>query len=1079
VTEERRLVTVLFADVTGSTSLGETLDPEALRGLLSRYFAVAREVVEGHGGVVEKFIGDAVMAVFGVPVAHGDDVARALSAAIVLRDRVQADPALGERLPIRLGVNSGEVVASRDPDAGEFLVTGDAVNVAARLQQNAEPWSIVVGERAVHAAGEGFAFRSIPDVAAKGKSAPVAASVLVGRSAPRPAGRTPLVGRDDDLAQLDLVAGRAFRERRPFLVSVIAAPGVGKSRLIEEFIERLRAREPSVGVAIAQCLPYGQRLTYWPLRALLLELLELPNDVPPETVRRRAIAWLSEAGDPNPERTAHLLASTIGAGEVDLVDRGVMFAAWRTAVELAAAQGPLLLVVEDLHWSSDSLLDLFEFILQPRGEVPLLMVALARPELLDRRPGWGGGRRNFVSLALEPLPDQDVAELVTDLLDGPAPDIVRSVVARADGNPFYAGEIVRSVVERVSDLRDAAAVEACLASLPDTVQATILARLDVLPPEPRRLLQLGSVFGRSFSLRGVAALEATLEADGQVLVDELDDRDLVRHASGDVYTFRHILIREVAYGTLTRAERIRLHTGAGAWLESVAGADADALSELIAYHYREAIALARLIGQDVDEGARERAVRWLGRAAATATAGGAVQEAARHLRSAIELAGPDELPELYLRLGQSHFGGDVGIAAFTQAYELGRERGRSADFTLLALSLRLAAMTRWFASVARQPTEEEYGRLVAEGRELLAHATDERVRATFHISQSFYPFWLGNLGRRATTDQLAAAEADARIGLEIATRLDDALLRSAALDGLGGVLSSTGRHSEALVIARSRVAFEDRLSLQERLDAYNVLCWQSSFIGELDETITFAERGIASVQPGQDPGFSLAVASWLSYGLALKGRWDEVPAAGERLRRLWLEADRPSAGYALSGFIAALDVARARREEDEIARLAETLADIVDQFGEDHPTRRLHAFVGPDLDALARICARPEFYVERLHHVEHALATCADRRHPLDADVIDRLIVLARSQETRPLLAQALRVDGGQRGDADALREALALAERMGATPLVGRLRVELGEMTGDAVLEAEGIEILERLGDVDQLERMRKRRDG
>ena len=568
MTEERRLVTVLFADVTGSTALGESLDPEELRGLMGRYFAIAREVVESHGGTVEKFIGDAVMAVFGLPVAHGDDVARALDSALELRDRVRDDPALGERLPIRLGVNSGEVVASRDATAGDFLMTGDAVNVAARLQQSAEPWSIVVGERTVRAAPDSFAFRSLDGIAAKGKAVAVDASELLGRREPRHVDRAPLVGRDADLAQLELVAGRAFRERRPFLVSVIAAPGVGKTRLLEEFLDRLEANDPSVAVAVAQCLPYGQRLTYWPMRALLFDLLELSPMPQPETTPGGdpALAGRGRGRVRRTDRRAARGDDRRGGAGARRSRRPVLGLA--SDDRLAAARRPLVLVIEDLHWSSDSLLDLVEFILQPRGDVALLMVALARPELLDRRPGWGGGRRNFVSLALEPLADSEVATLVADLLEDPVPELVR---ASSPGPTATRSTPARSSDRSSSASRTCATsarCDACLASLPDTVQATVLARLDVLPPTSRRLLQLGSVFGRSFRVPGIRALEPDLAVGADGATDELLDRDLIRPAGRDGYTFRHILIREVAYGTLTRAERIRLHEEAGAWLEA-------------------------------------------------------------------------------------------------------------------------------------------------------------------------------------------------------------------------------------------------------------------------------------------------------------------------------------------------------------------------------------------------------------------------------------------------------------------------------------------------------------------------------
>ncbi|HEX9268731.1 MAG TPA: adenylate/guanylate cyclase domain-containing protein, partial [Candidatus Limnocylindria bacterium] len=442
--EERRLVTVLFADVTGSTALGEELDPEDVRALLRRYYDIAKDVVGEHGGTLEKFIGDAVMAVFGIPQAHGDDAERALAAALALRDRVRDAPELGERLPIRLGLNTGEVVATPDRTAGDFLLTGDAVNTAARIQQAGDPWTIHAGERTARAARGAFEFGPARALDAKGKRMPVRVREVLGRAERGRAPRVPLVGRSADLAQLELVARRAFSERRPFLVSLIAPAGTGKTRLLEEFLDQLPQVAGETRVAIAQCLPYGQRLTYWPLRAVLYRLIGASEDAPPVEVRERAQAWVREGGAERPDVLANQLAGTVGAGEGELSDRAALFAAWRAAIELAARREPLVIVFEDLHWSSDSLLDLVEFVMQPRGDAPILMLVLTRPELLDRRPAWGGGRRNHLALSLEPLAPDAVAELVRHLIESASPEIVERVVARSEGNPFYAGELVRS-----------------------------------------------------------------------------------------------------------------------------------------------------------------------------------------------------------------------------------------------------------------------------------------------------------------------------------------------------------------------------------------------------------------------------------------------------------------------------------------------------------------------------------------------------------------------------------------------------------------------------------------------------------
>src|SRR5712664_36546 len=557
-TEERRIVTVLFADMAGSTALGEELDPEEMRRLLARYYSIARECVEQHGGTVEKFIGDAVMAVFGLPTAHGDDPDRAVAAAVSMRDHIRADAHLSDRFAIRFGVSTGEVVASRDQSAGDFLITGDATNVAARLQQYAEPWAILASDRTVRAANN-FEFGDEIEVQARGKSSPVPARLVIG---PRKAKaqrrvRLPLMGRENDLAQLQLVARRAVSERRPALVSVIAPAGVGKTRLVEEFMSWLPGLAPDATVATAQCLPYGQQLTYWPMRQVIFTLTGTTEDTAPTGVREAIGIWLRDVGVENADRDARLIAATIGEAGTEGVDKDLLFAAWRSALEATARRNPLVIVFEDLHWSSDSLLDLAEFVMQPRGDSAVLMIVLARPELLDRRPNWGGGRLNHLAIALEPLRETAIRDLVRLLLDTDAPDVIELVAERSEGNPFYAGELVRAYLDHGS-----------LERLPDTVQATVLARLDLLPPMERRVLQLGSVFGRSFRAAGVAQLESGLASQIRELCENLVDRDLIRPAEGDHYSFRHILIQEVAYSTLPRSERSRLHAEAGRWVEA-------------------------------------------------------------------------------------------------------------------------------------------------------------------------------------------------------------------------------------------------------------------------------------------------------------------------------------------------------------------------------------------------------------------------------------------------------------------------------------------------------------------------------
>jgi class 3 adenylate cyclase len=1082
VTEERRLVTILFADVTGSTGLGEALDPEDLRALLARYFAIAREVVDEHGGTVEKFIGDAVMAVFGLPTAHDDDAARAASAALTLRDRVQADRALGDQLPIRLGLSTGEVVAAMDQSAGDFLITGDAVNTAARLQQHAVSWEILCSLRTARAAGNGFAFGPSVEVEARGKGEPVLARRLDGIAEGGRRPRTPFLGRDADVAQLELTARRAFGERRPYLVTITAPAGIGKTRLLEEFVERLPGLESNAQVLTTQCLPYGQQLTYVPLQKLLRHLLDLPAEAELEQIRSSAQSWLERQGDPSPARTAELLAATFGAGEHDPTDRAELFAAWRSLVELAARDRPLVMVVEDLHWSSDSLLDLIEVVLQPRGDAPLLMLVLARPELLDRRPTWGGGRRNYVSLALEPLDDLAISALTDFLLHGPPPEVVDTVVARAEGNPFFAGELARAIADRAPDLSDPDAVRALVSTLPDTVHAAVLARLDLLPPTPRRALQLGSVFGRSFSTEGIAALDASIADAAPDAVEHLLAHDLIRPTASDELVFRHILIREVGYQTLPRAERARLHADAGRWMASQATGREEELAELVAFHFREAVTLGTASGADLEPELIDQSVAWLRRAADAAAAGAAFEEASRHLRAAIELAPREQLPELWASLGDIFGGGELATDAYANAARLGRELGRPPDFILRALSGQLMVIGRWAGSVGAAFSEEDLRRLLDEVRATRALATDRPMIGYSLVAEAFVPFGAltGGASALAPTDletgldlpNLARTRALAEAAAEIARQIDDPALLSAALDAVGAALLGNDP-VEGLEVAGERLAIENRLPLYERTDLRNMLAWNHAALGNLAEVLESVDPVLRDLAPNQAQALALSLSAWKVWSLALMGRWDEVPPAAERSNQLWEDSGHISAGFALHGFIAAMEVGWARHDDRLASRASTILVGVSEQFPAGNLFWRLRALADRDLDTLVEtVILGWEPYVTRLHLVERALSACVDQRHPVPVEGLDRLMREADTRGQRLLAAQVRRARGVQEGAADDLRAALDAFRSFGARPLVGRVEVELGTLTGDASLRASGEAELEALGDMTQLGR-------
>ena len=1077
MSEERRLVTVLFADVTGSTALGEELDPEDVRALLARYYAIAREVVAEHGGTLEKFIGDAVMAVFGLPQAHGDDATRAIAAAVALRDQVRNDPALGERLPIRLGVNTGEVVATAGA-TGDFLITGDAVNTAARIQQIAEPWAVLCGRRTARAAAADFAFGTELSLAAKGKRELIRALPVIAATAghTRSAPRMPLFGRGGDLAQLELVARRVADERRPFLVSIIAPAGTGKTRLLEEFLDRLDGTLGAATVAIAQCLPYGRRLTYWPLRAVLLRLVGASDDADAATVREAISSWAVAAGIERAEETARLLATTIGVGE-GTSDKTALLAAWRDAVEHAAGQRPLVLVFEDLHWSSDSLLDLVEFVMQPHAGVPVLVVALTRPELLDRRPGWGGGRRNYIALSLEPLRDDAVAEIAGHLLETSDPAIVAKVVERAEGNPFFAGEIVRSLVERVGPGAGDAETLKALASLPDTVQATVLARLDLLQPAERRVLQLGAVYGRAFRAAGIVALDPDLAGTAAEAILALVDKDLVRPNAADGYAFRHILIREVAYQTLTRSERVTLHAAAAGWLERTAVGREDAFVELIAYHWREAASLGRSAAGPADETIRRKAVTALVRAAETAGAGAATVEATRHLRAAVELAPAEELPELHLRIGDVLLDATTSATAYRRALELAVDQARGPEVELRALAGLLQMVTRYQGNVADRPSVDEVDALRARGRALFGEVTDNRLRAQFQVAEAFVPFWTQTAGAAVSEADLAAAAKSAAAAAAIAEQIDDVPLWSAALDGAGSLAQLRGDHGESVRVATYRIErLGERLALNERLDAFSMLAWSACALGELQRAKDATARALAIVQPGQAPSVTLHAMAWRAYALALLGDWDELPGLVERMIGIWEDVSSHPALYILRGLIAGRDVAVARGDERLCERATAVMSAIAGAFLAGRGGVRDEWDVAIDgqgaaarLEVTATAAANP-----RSDAVERILAAASDADRWLPVKPLERLVVDYGSFE--PLAGQAVRALGLATNDAALLADARARFERMGARPYVARLQCEHGRLVGDRDEIAAGLVTLRALGDQPQLARFEDR---
>ncbi|HUG05280.1 MAG TPA: AAA family ATPase, partial [Candidatus Limnocylindria bacterium] len=983
-------------------------------------------------------------------------------------------------IPVRIGVNTGEVVAAREA-TDDFLVTGDAVNMAARLQQAAEPWQILCGQRTVRAARDGFLFGPLATIVAKGKRAGIVAAPVTGRVAKRRT-RLPLIGRDADLAQLELVARRVVTEGRPSLVSIIAPAGTGKTRLLEELIDRLPELAPDAFMAIAQCLPYGQRLTYWPLRAMLFRLVGLGDDASSADARATIRSWLGSRQVGDADRVTELLAATVGVGEQEVTDKAALFGAWRTVIETASREAPLVLVFEDLHWSSDSLLDLVEFVMQPRGDLRALTIVLARPELLDRRPGWGGGRRSYVALALDPLPDHAIASIVRHLLEASPREVVDRVVARAEGNPFFATELVRTLLDRVGSLADPAAVEEALRTLPDTVQGTLLARMDLLGPMERRVLQLGAVLGRSFRARGIETLAPEIAHGIGSSIEGLLDKELVRATGADAYTFRHILIREVAYQTLPRSERARLHAAAARWLESVAEGREDSLAELIAYHYREAATLVSSSEAPDAGDVAAKATAWLMRAGDIAYAAVALTEAKRHFRAALDLASPELRATIHERLGDVGLSGTEAVESYATSLELVRAGGAPDPARELHLiAAQLGVLMRSQGSIARRPSDDQMRTLIAEGDALVPRVTDERIVARFLTARGFLPFW-HRTDRDPSEQELEEADASAQRGLEIAKRLGDLRMQSAALDALGSNAEIRGDAVRSRELALRRLAMGESLDLIERIDAAAMATWMSLHVGDIRGAVRLSGSFLPQVLPGQAVSWTLHLVAWRALALLLAGMLDEAVAAGDRMRELWVEADRPSAGYSLRGFEAAHAAAIARRDAGAAERMREVFLAIDRQIVRRYPSRGgfislVYPQPDPDLMDLA-VADTQRLQPEELVRL---LSVASDRAITLttlatnEASLMERLS--ARRWDRFPLaVAAAERAVGLVRGDAALLASARTTFDRCGAVALAARCLVEAGLLRADRAEVEAGLHELESIGDLDQVERYARR---
>jgi hypothetical protein len=605
-----------------------------------------------------------------------------------------------------------------------------------------------------------------------------------------------------------------------------------------------------------------------------------------------------------------------------------------------------------------------------------------------------------------------------------------------------------------------------LDTLPDTIQATVLARLDGLSEDERRLVQIGAVFGRSFRHVGVEAIATELAGRAAATCGSLVDKDLIRPSGADGYVFRHILIREVAYQTLPRATRARLHAAAARWIELSAAGHEDTVAELIALHYREAATFATAASADLPETVetRRNAVRWLERAADAALASAANVEGARHLRAAIELAEPAEVAALYERLGDAYAEAGEAIAGYRAALELTTDA--EPDRALRLIAGILEVQTRMQGAVAERATEEDMNTLRTRGAALLEIATDPRAKARFHVAEGFHSFWI-SLDRTATDAETAASEGHARQGLELARTLGDIGMQSAALDALSAAAMDRGEWNVVRELDRSRLTLGDGLSLTERMDTISGIAWSSVELGDLDEAVRISREGLGLVQPGQVPAWALHLVVWRTYALALRGDWDEALVAGERARQLWIEAGEIAAGYANRGFFAARDVALARRDDAAAERFTTVIDGIMARFVTSPAAPLYRDVLRAKPEAIAELVRRAAAGDKRVPELlERAVNLAADHDWPLPLEALEQARVSFGARGGRCLRLAFDRAIALTRGDPDLLRRVLTDGDAMHARPLIGRVRCELGRITGDDAQIEAGLRILRELGD-------------
>jgi class 3 adenylate cyclase len=960
--EERRIVTVVFVDLVDFTRLAERLDPEDLRGVQGAYFHRVRAEIERFGGHVEKYIGDAVMALFGAPVAHGDDAQRGVLAAFAVRSAIEE---LNEEarvdLQVRIGVNTGEAfvdLGARKAE-GEGMAAGDVVVTGFRLQQAAPVGAIVVGEATHRASERTIEYVELEPVSAKGKQAPLPAWTAVAPRDPatRPAAR--LVGRDSELSHLRSLVS-ADGADGPNLVTLIGSPGIGKSRLLAELREALVDGPEQVVWRQGRCLPYGTGVSFSGFAELVKSHAGILESDVADVVGEKLRTAVAAAIDDHVTREwteAYLrpLVGLEGAERLSGNRRGEAFSAWRRFVEGLAAEGRVVLAFEDVHWADEGLLDFVEHLCRWSAGVPLAIVCTARPELSEARPGWAG------RVQLEPLSAEDTGELVRLLLDGTRlePEEVRDeLLARAAGNPLYTEEFVRMLQERRSDEE---------LQLPETVQAIISGRLDALHPEAKELLRDAAVIGTGFWVGALEHVSGQRREQIDRRLGELQWKELVRPqprsavAEESQYAFWHVLVRDVAYAQIPRAARAEKHRAAAAWIESLAPGRAD-LTELLAHHYTSALEYARLSHQPTDalvESART-ALRAAGERALTVYA---YPAAAGYFRRALELwpAGDAARSQLVFESGRALFwserGGDEELVRARRALVDGGDVARAAQADVLLSRLALARGDRDAAAIHATG---------AVGLLRSSPPSPEQAEAVSNLA-AFHALC-------GESDRALAASGEA-LALAEALSLDEIRAESLTFRGHARIL---GGDVDGITDLEQAVEIAEEASSPALIRSCANLATSLAELGQLRQAWDVYDRGrTAAARFGDAVGLRWLAAE-RPYELYWRGEWDEALGAAEVSRagadgdygehaarsvRAWIRLARGDREGALEDSAWALEFAR--RAQDRAA-LCQGLALRARVLAETGAPAEAEAIVGEALGEAAAAGVVASFWIADL-----------------------------------------------------------------------------------------------------------------